>query len=326
LLTVVLFMTKMRLAIATFMGMFLCGCAAERLRDNAVAVSATTTDIYYQMVLQNLARAYAQPSVLPWGIELSSGSVGVNDTEQVTGGYSENWPAVMPSAGILANRALQQSWTTAPITNESALLALQRYYGAVVTHALGHTPERPAFLIITSTPSVNTSTQLINYATTNNVPNPAVAVASPVGDNYVTNAAGVPKVFYTLGPQTNAAPAPPLPGKIQPVPPGTQGTVYSTVTQTTSSLAPPQPLGDIDISCFHFCSGVAPPGTISSMYGNTSAFVYERPVNKNGKVLYQDDMKNFTAFTLLILATIDQVPPKSPAGTTSIGPAPLPFF
>jgi hypothetical protein len=64
------------LVVAMLLGAFLvCGCATEQLVSTTVDVSASATDVYYKMVLDNLARAYSEPDGLPWAIKLTAGGV-----------------------------------------------------------------------------------------------------------------------------------------------------------------------------------------------------------------------------------------------------------
>jgi hypothetical protein len=322
-------MVKFRFLIFLSMAVIICGCATEQLQNSTVSVSASATDIYYQMVLQNLARAYEEPDGLPWGVELTTGSIQVNDTEQLTGGYSETWPMVTPTAGIQSQRVVQQSWGTAPVTNLSALMALKGYYTDVVKYAeyveyqkdANHLKNRENLLYFTKltnltlppnpqypsptqdgiiipsrqislseNPSVSTTAQTVNYLT-NAITNPVLPVAPP-----------------TL-PSQQAAP---VPAKY----PGGKEFDYGTVTKTSTSNAPNVNLKGIDISCFNFTSGLVPSNSISGKYGNTVVYVK----------LDKKNMDNFTRFTILIVNTIDQVAPKASGGVNSIGAQPQPLL
>jgi hypothetical protein len=315
-------MSKIRFFILT-LTIALCGCTAtERLRNNTVTMSASTTDVYYQMVLQNLARAYAEPNVLPWGIELASGNVAVNDSGQLNGGYSETWPKVVPSTTGQVQRVLQQGWTTAPVANMFALLELRTYYSAVVDHAKD--PSKPKYISVTdpqprnpdtneplpanqfipiaSTPPVTTTSQTIDYVT-----NAVDYTSTPA-----TNTAAYPASFPTTPNSPVLSSTPSAPVSVPGTPLVTAGSSgYNTVTQSWTSVDPAKGLLDIDLSCFKFCTGPAPKNTISGSYKSTTVYVY-----KDVK-----DIHNLSLYTMLILGTIDQVPSKAPqAGATTLGP------
>jgi hypothetical protein len=122
------------LVVAMLLGAFLvCGCATEQLVSTTVDVSASATDVYYKMVLDNLARAYSEPDGLPWAIKLTAGGIAVNDTDTLTAGFSEKSQLITPNAGASGNRAWQRSWTVSPVTHIETLRKLQGYYGDVVS-------------------------------------------------------------------------------------------------------------------------------------------------------------------------------------------------
>jgi hypothetical protein len=108
------------------------GCDSARLTGNTSSLSASTTDIYYEMVLQNLARDYAQKHALPWGIALNSGTIGVNSNFQLGGTYSEVSQNITPGVTAQGQWILQQQWATAPVSDYDALGSLHDYYDDVV--------------------------------------------------------------------------------------------------------------------------------------------------------------------------------------------------
>jgi len=56
----------------------LSGCATHRvLRKNTVAVNATLSDIYYEQVLNNVARFEANPDSMPSFALVSAGTVNI---------------------------------------------------------------------------------------------------------------------------------------------------------------------------------------------------------------------------------------------------------
>jgi hypothetical protein len=145
-----------RIALLVSITVLSSGCATERLRDNTVSVASSTTDVFYYMVLENVARQHEEPGALPWGIQLSSGQVAVNDTQQLTGGYQETWPKVVPSATLMQNRALQQNWNVAPVNNQAALLEMRKYFYLASCHQPVSEPATPQ-LITTQTETTNGS-------------------------------------------------------------------------------------------------------------------------------------------------------------------------
>jgi hypothetical protein len=249
---------------------FLSGCATERLRDNTVAVSASSTDIYYQMVLENVARAHVEHHVLPWAIQLSSSQIAVNYTDQLQGGYSETWPMVTPSANFQGTGVLQQNWTISPVMNHLALLELQTLYdkagaekGDFVTNAppIGITQFQTQTQWTNAPPPTGTYTTSTVSKTTTTVTSSKDTSLFKSNDDPVWTSDG-----SVLGP--NKADSRPLPD-----------------------------VPYIDTSCFHFCGrGLAPLKSYHADYGQTTAYVLKNP----------GDIDNFTRFTLLVLSVVNQ--------------------
>jgi hypothetical protein len=66
------------LALGAFMS--LAGCMSDRLRQRTVNQGGTLPELQYQQVLANLALFYANPSALPWHINLREGTTQITDS------------------------------------------------------------------------------------------------------------------------------------------------------------------------------------------------------------------------------------------------------
>jgi hypothetical protein len=110
------------------------GCATHRvLSKNTAAANLTTSDIYYQQVLSNLARFSANPASMPSFAVISSGTVNVQDNQQasISPTYSPTLTAMQQGGGALpilsllfgfnASRSLTENWSTSPVTDSDNL-------------------------------------------------------------------------------------------------------------------------------------------------------------------------------------------------------------
>jgi hypothetical protein len=108
----------------------LSGCATHRvLRKSTVAVNATLSDIYYEQVLNNVARFEANPDSMPSFAMVTAGTVNIEDSH--TGGfnptYSPTLTRAMQGGGALpilsmlfqtsASRSVTENWSTTPVTD-----------------------------------------------------------------------------------------------------------------------------------------------------------------------------------------------------------------
>lgn len=213
----------------------LCSCATEHLADRTESVSSSAIDIYYDQVLDNIAREKEVPDCLPWAMELTSASVALNDTTTLTGGYAETAQKVTPSAGLSGSRVIQQSWGVVPVTNQVVLWQLKAWYYRASLHKK----------ITNLKPSASTSVTRNSVMTyTNN------AVAIPPANSFT-----------------------PLPQN--PIDGHQNASVVTTITNNaTAILEPSWGYQDVDTHCFQFCRpNEVPSNTYHASHGNWAVYV-----------------------------------------------------
>lgn len=117
-------------------GTQLTGCTHSALRGNTVATASTLTDLYYQMVLSNLAMAVCRPGLLPWHLKVTQGVVAATDSANPT--FMFVWPPTVRTAGFVGSRSAAETWTVVPETDAGRLHALQEYYATAVKSIATH--------------------------------------------------------------------------------------------------------------------------------------------------------------------------------------------
>lgn len=106
------------------------GCATHRvLSKHTVAANLTTADIYYQQVLNNVARFVVNPASMPSFSVIAAGTVNIEDAHEgsISPTYSPTLSAVQQGGGALpilsilfglnARRSVTENWSTAPVTD-----------------------------------------------------------------------------------------------------------------------------------------------------------------------------------------------------------------
>lgn len=106
------------------------GCATQRvLQQGTVATNLTISDIYYQQVLNNVARFEVNSGAMPSFSVVSAGTVNIQDTAgaNVSPTYSPTLTRAMQGGGafpilsilfgMTAQRSITENWSTAPITD-----------------------------------------------------------------------------------------------------------------------------------------------------------------------------------------------------------------
>jgi hypothetical protein len=106
------------------------GCATHRvLRKNTVAVNATLSDIYYEQVLNNVARFESNPASMPSFAMVTAGTVNIADQTGagISPMYSPTLTRAMQGGGALpilsllfntsASRSVTENWSTTPVTD-----------------------------------------------------------------------------------------------------------------------------------------------------------------------------------------------------------------
>jgi hypothetical protein len=107
--------------------MALPGCANIQLRRSTVNQASTLTDLQYQQVLNNLAMFCANPSALPWHINLRDGSAQVVDSGSAS--VLLDWHrAIVSHPTLMGSRTVVEQWGMSPVTDDIELKLLRIAY------------------------------------------------------------------------------------------------------------------------------------------------------------------------------------------------------
>ena len=121
------------------------GCATQRaLQKHTVAANITVSDIYYQQVLNNIARFVENPAAMPSISVVTAGTVNVQD--QAGGSLSPNYsptltrrlqgggalPILSILFGVNGSRSISENWSTAPVTDSDNIRRLRCAFQLVV--------------------------------------------------------------------------------------------------------------------------------------------------------------------------------------------------
>lgn len=134
-----------RLIVAVLLVASLSGCATQRaLRQHTVAANITLTDIYYQQVLNNVARFVDNPMSMPSFSVVTAGTVNVEDqhgasfnptysptlTNALQGGGA--LPILSLLFGVSATRAVTENWSTSPVTDSDNIRRMRCAFQLIV--------------------------------------------------------------------------------------------------------------------------------------------------------------------------------------------------
>src|SRR5947209_7359132 len=111
----------------------LTGCTSGRLRQRMINQGGTLPELQYQQVLDNLALFAANPSALPWHINLREGTTQVTDS--ISGGAAlDIGPPVTWFPQLLGSRTAVAQWGGSPVIDVTELrllrIAYRRAHGA----------------------------------------------------------------------------------------------------------------------------------------------------------------------------------------------------
>jgi hypothetical protein len=113
------------LALGAFMS--LAGCMSDRLRQRTVNQGGTLPELQYQQVLANLALFYANPSALPWHINLREGTTQITDSATFGAAVDLGPPAeTLPQ--IFGSRTAVAQWGGSPVIGTLELRLLRIAY------------------------------------------------------------------------------------------------------------------------------------------------------------------------------------------------------
>lgn len=118
----------MRLCIIAIIALApLAGCMSENLRRRTVDQGATLPELQYQQVLDNLALFAANPSALPWHINVREGTTQITDSASIGAavdlGPPPNW---LPQ--LFGSRTAVAQWGGSPVIDPLELRLLRIAY------------------------------------------------------------------------------------------------------------------------------------------------------------------------------------------------------
>lgn len=110
------------------------GCTSAALRNSTVSQASTTTDLEYQMVLENLAMMVANPAKMPWHLNLTGGTTQMTDSFQgtilggITGYNSPTKTFWNVTPGANGSRTVVEQWGHSPVVDGDELRLLRIAY------------------------------------------------------------------------------------------------------------------------------------------------------------------------------------------------------
>ena len=105
----------------------LAGCTVDRLRQQTVNQGATLPELQYQQVLNNLARFSANPSALPWHMNIREGTTQITDSASL-GAIVDFGPQTDILPSLSGSRTAVVQWGGAPVIEPLVLRLLRIAY------------------------------------------------------------------------------------------------------------------------------------------------------------------------------------------------------
>jgi hypothetical protein len=103
------------------------GCTSGRLRQRTINQGKTLPELQYQQVLDNLALFAANPSALPWHVNLREGTTQITDS--LSGGAAVDLgPPTETLPQILGSRTVVAQWGMSPVIDVAELRLLRIAY------------------------------------------------------------------------------------------------------------------------------------------------------------------------------------------------------
>jgi hypothetical protein len=103
------------------------GCTSGRLRQRTINQGKTLPELQYQQVLDNLALFAANPSALPWHVNLREGTTQITDS--LSGGAAVDLgPPTETLPQIFGSRTVVAQWGMSPVIEASELRLLRIAY------------------------------------------------------------------------------------------------------------------------------------------------------------------------------------------------------
>jgi hypothetical protein len=119
----------MRLARIIFILVLTCatGCTTGRLRQRTINQGSTLPELQYQQVLGNLAMFAANPSALPWHVNLREGTTQITDSA-TAGALVDLGPPAVTQPQIFGSRTAVAQWGMSPVIDATELQLLRIAY------------------------------------------------------------------------------------------------------------------------------------------------------------------------------------------------------
>jgi hypothetical protein len=127
---------------------FLAGCQTHLiLRDDAVKLSNTLSDLNYQQILNNVAMFVHNPSALPSLVAVSAGTASINDQRGYSGNanyaptltFAQQGGGALPILTLLFNPSVQrqvtENWSMVPIVDTDHLRRIRCAFQLLVQDA-----------------------------------------------------------------------------------------------------------------------------------------------------------------------------------------------
>jgi len=115
---------------------------AVRLKQRTINQAGTLPDLQYQQVLDNLALFAANPSALPWHVNLREGTTQITDSGSA-GALVDLGPPVSTQPQAFGSRTVVAQWGMSPVIDATELRLLRIAYRRA--HGSGEMPD-PEFL------------------------------------------------------------------------------------------------------------------------------------------------------------------------------------
>jgi hypothetical protein len=119
------------------------GCMEHQLRDKAVTLTATTTDLFYMQVLNNVALTIDDPAALPHFDVPASATAQIQ--RSISANYNPTWgvlATVAPHMRLTSEQGMfggqqinQESWQMSPTADPDRLVLMHCAYLKATGHA-----------------------------------------------------------------------------------------------------------------------------------------------------------------------------------------------
>lgn len=120
-------MHVVRFSFVIYCMMITIGCTTARLRQRTINQGSTLPDLQYQQILSNLALFAANPSALPWHVNLREGTTQITDSASA-GAVIDLGPPVATQPQLIGSRTAVAQWGMSPVIDPIELQLLRVAY------------------------------------------------------------------------------------------------------------------------------------------------------------------------------------------------------